>query len=90
MDDKLTPASPEEVTDSISFALRFNGRKRFHEGDKLMAEITADHIVRYLERSRFVIMKRPPIGGSAPLNPSASYPLNPSASYPPTPFDDSK
>lgn len=81
-DEKLTPADPEDVANSISFALRFNGRQRFHEGDKLMAEITADHILRHLERCRFVILKRPPIGGSAPLNPSPS--------YPPTPFDDSK
>jgi hypothetical protein len=46
MDDKLTPADPSDVAGSIAFALRFNGRKRFHEGDKLMAYITADHIVQ--------------------------------------------
>ena len=42
----------------------FNRRKRFHEGDKLMADITADHIIRHLDNSGFVIMKKPPaLGG---------------------------
>jgi hypothetical protein len=63
MPDKLTPADPQDVANSISFALRFHGRKRFHEGEKLMAEITADHILRHLERCRFVLLKRPPLGG---------------------------
>jgi hypothetical protein len=40
----------------------------------LMAEITAQHVLRHLERCGFVLMKRPPIGGSAPLNPPPSYP----------------
>jgi hypothetical protein len=71
---KLTPAAPEEVAQSVAFALRFNGRKRFHEGDAFMAEITAQHVLRHLERCGFVLMKRPLIGGSAPLNPAASYP----------------
>jgi hypothetical protein len=60
MDDKLTPADPSDFAGSIAFALRFNRRKRFHEGDKLMADITADHIVRHLDNSGFVIMKKPP------------------------------
>jgi hypothetical protein len=72
--EKLTPATSEEAAESIAFSLRFNGRKRFHEGHELMAEITAQHVLRHLERCGFVLMKRPPIGGSASLNPPASYP----------------
>jgi hypothetical protein len=45
-DDRLTPADPQDFADSIAFALEFKGSKRFHEGDKLMAELTANHIVR--------------------------------------------
>lgn len=64
MDDKYTPADPSDLADSIAFALQFNRRKRFHEGDKLMADITADHIVRHLDNSGFVVMKKPPaLGG---------------------------
>jgi hypothetical protein len=81
MDDKLKPADPSDVAGSIAFALRFNRRKRFHEGDKkrfhegdkLMADITADHIVRHLDNSGFVIMKKPPAGGAG-SNPGAKSP----------------
>jgi len=34
-----------------------------HDADAFMARITAERIVRYLERARYVVMKRPPIGG---------------------------
>jgi hypothetical protein len=37
MNDKLKAADPNDVAGSIAFALRFNRKKRFHEGDKLMA-----------------------------------------------------
>jgi hypothetical protein len=44
-DEKLTPADPSDLTGSIAFALCFDGRKRFHEGDKLMANITAKRVL---------------------------------------------
>ena len=40
--------------------LRFNGRKRV-QGDELMAKITAERLVEHLERSGFVVMKKPPL-----------------------------
>jgi hypothetical protein len=64
MDDRLTPADSRDLAESISFALRFSGRKRFHQGDEFMADITADHTVRHLDRSGFVIMKKPPAAGA--------------------------
>lgn len=74
-DEKLTPADPADLAASLAFALKFEGRKRWHDADALMADIVAQRLVRYLERARYVVMKRPPIGGSAPLNPPASYPM---------------
>jgi hypothetical protein len=68
MTKKLTPADPSDIAQSISFALRFDGRKRFHRGDEFMANLTADHIVRHLERCGYVLMKRPPLSRSAPPN----------------------
>ncbi len=55
-DDKLQlrPASPEEIEQSLSFALRFDGRKRVHHADDAMARITAERLVAHLERSGFV------------------------------------
>jgi hypothetical protein len=74
LDQKLTPADASDIAESVAFALLFSGRKRVHDNDRLTASIAAKHIVRHLERSGYVVMKRPPIGGSAPLNPPASWP----------------
>jgi hypothetical protein len=58
----LRPATPAEIADSLSFALRYDGRRRVHHADDAMARITADRLVAHLERSGFVIMKRPDAG----------------------------
>ena len=60
-DDKrgLRPASHEEIEQSLSFALRYAGRKRVHHADDAMARITAERLVQHLERSGYVLMKRP-------------------------------
>ena len=58
-DDHLRPATASEIADSLSFALRYDGRKRVHHADDVMARITADRLVEHLERSGFVVMKRP-------------------------------
>jgi len=55
----LRPASPEEITDTLAFALRYEGRKHVHHADDMMARITADRLARHLERSGFVVMKAP-------------------------------
>ena len=58
-DDHLRPATASEIADSLSFALRYDGRKRVHHADDVMARITADRLVKHLKRSGFVVMKRP-------------------------------
>jgi hypothetical protein len=73
-DPKLTAVAPADIAESISHALLFSGRKRIHESDRLTASIAADRIVRHLENCGYVLMKKPPLTGSAPLNPPASYP----------------
>src|SRR5208282_4431526 len=37
--DPLTPATPDELASALAYALRFNGRKRTHDADEIMAEI---------------------------------------------------
>jgi hypothetical protein len=64
---RLTPADADEVADALAFALRFQGRKRVHNADELMSEIVAKRLVEHLERSGFVVMKKPPIDGGAAL-----------------------
>jgi hypothetical protein len=58
----LRPATPDELTQSLSFALRFNGRKRVLDADETMARITAERPVEHLERSGYVIMHKSPLG----------------------------
>jgi hypothetical protein len=55
----LRPATPDEIADALPFALRYQGRKRVHHADDMMARITADRLVRHLKASGFVLMKGP-------------------------------
>jgi hypothetical protein len=73
-DQKLSPADASDIAESISFALLYSGRKRVHDSDRMTASIAAQRIVRHLKKCGFVLMKRPPIGGSAPLNPPPGWP----------------
>ena len=50
----------DEIENAITFGLRFHGRKRVHQGDEFTPRITAERLVRHLEQSGFVIMKKPP------------------------------
>ena len=59
-DDPFRPADPDELRLSLSLALRHDGRKRFRMADDHMANITADHLIRWLERSNYVVMQKPP------------------------------
>jgi hypothetical protein len=61
MTDKpdLRPATSEELIETLSFALRFKGRKPFRDAVSLMARITAEHLAGHLQRCGFQIMKGP-------------------------------
>jgi hypothetical protein len=65
--EHLTPADPRDLAEALAFALRFQGRKRVHTADEIMAEIVARRLVEHLETAGFVIMKRPPEIGAAAL-----------------------
>jgi predicted glycosyltransferase len=62
-EQKLTPATPDDLAQSLSFALRFEGRKSHHDSDRLNADIVAKRLVRHLEKAGYVVMKRPPLEG---------------------------
>ena len=69
----LRPATPEEVADALSFALRYEGRKRVHHADDMMARIAAERLVEHLRRSGYVVMKERPAG--APTTSSMPAPV---------------
>jgi hypothetical protein len=52
----------------LAFALKFEGRKRWHDAHAFMADIVAKRLVRYLERAGYVVMKRPPLGGHSAVS----------------------
>jgi len=58
---KLRPATWAELAQSLSFALRCNGRKREHGANEIMARITAEGLIEHLERSGYVVMHKPPL-----------------------------
>ena len=60
-DDKrnLHPATSAEIEESLSFALRYAGKKRVYSADDVMARVTAERLVQHLDRSGYVLMKRP-------------------------------
>jgi hypothetical protein len=68
---RLIPVPADDVTDALAFALRFDGRKRTHAADELMARITAQRLVEHLERSGYIIMRRPPSGDLSRLQSGA-------------------
>ncbi len=70
--DRLRAATPDEIAQTLSFALRCEGRKRVHHADDVMARITADWLVRHLERSGFVVMKK--LAGPDPTTPHMPLP----------------
>ena len=59
-DDKvqLRPVMAEEIEQTLSFALRFDGRRRVHHADNAMARITAERLVAHLQKAGYVLMKR--------------------------------
>jgi hypothetical protein len=61
---RLRPATADEIAETLSFALRYNGRRRVHDAVDAMARITADRLVRHLQQSGFVLMKSAPAAAS--------------------------
>ncbi len=55
----LRPATRDELTQSLSFALRYNGKKRTRDAEETMARITAERLVEHLKRSGYVVMCKP-------------------------------
>jgi hypothetical protein len=57
----LTAATPEEVAEALSYALRFDERgKPRKSGWDFAAGLAAERLTEHLRRSGFVVMRLPP------------------------------
>ena len=65
--EPLTAADPADLAAALAFALRYQGRKRAHNVDEIIAKIVAGRLVDHLARAGFVVMKRPAGVGAAAL-----------------------
>jgi len=56
----LLPAEPEEVADALAYAMRFDERgKARRTGAEYAAKLAAEHLVRHLLLSGYVVLRKP-------------------------------
>jgi hypothetical protein len=56
----MREATPEELIDTLRFALQFKGRKRANHAADFMAQVAAEVLAEHLRLSGYVVMKKPP------------------------------
>lgn len=60
--EPLRPATPEEIAESLGYALLFDSRgKPLGVKARADAKAMARRLVEHLELSRYVVMRRPPL-----------------------------
>lgn len=60
-DKPLRPATRDEVSQALGYALRFNRSGKSHRhATEMTARIAADVMAEHLELAGFVVMKKPP------------------------------
>jgi hypothetical protein len=55
----MEEATPDDVAQTLAFALLYSGRKRTRDSETMIADIVAKRLVEHLNRSGFVVMRRP-------------------------------
>jgi hypothetical protein len=73
-DDKLTPADPRDVVTALSLGLTAKPKLAQYQAAETMAKLVAERLVEHLERSGFVIMRKPVPAMGAGDNPGARTP----------------
>jgi hypothetical protein len=62
-DDQLTPASPRDIETCLALALTAGAHSSGRKPAEVTAKVVAERLVAHLERSGFVIMRKPiPVG----------------------------
>jgi hypothetical protein len=66
---RLMPADSDDLRQTLSHALLYDGRKRNHRAESLDAAIVADHLAQALERGNYVVMRKPVSHGNIEYGP---------------------
>jgi hypothetical protein len=57
----LTAATPDEITEALSYALRYDARgKPRPSGGQMVASLAAERLMEHLKLAGFVLMRRRP------------------------------
>jgi hypothetical protein len=57
----LFEASPQELAEALSYALRYDERgKPRRSGGEMVASLAAEHLTEHLQRAGFVLLRRAP------------------------------
>jgi hypothetical protein len=76
-DGKLSPADPRDIVTALALGLTSGRQLARSQAAETMAKIVAERLVEHLSASGFVIMRRPIVGGSAPVRYPAGWPHTP-------------
>jgi hypothetical protein len=66
-DDKLSPADPREVATALALGLTSGRQLAKYQAAETRAKVVAERLVEHLSASGFVVMRKPPGGGTSPL-----------------------
>jgi hypothetical protein len=55
----LVPASLDDLMDGLVHGLRYDGCRRVHDADEMMARIVAERLIEHLGSCGFVLMRKP-------------------------------
>jgi hypothetical protein len=72
--DTLTPADPRDIETCLSLGLTSGSRLAKHQAVQVTAKVVAERLVAELERSGFVVMRKPIPVGDGGNNPGARTP----------------
>lgn len=54
----MKAATPKELIEALSRALRYNGKKHVHHAGPIMARDTAERLVKHVSECGFVVLRK--------------------------------
>jgi hypothetical protein len=66
-DENLSPADPRDIATALALGLTSGRQLAKYQAAETMAKVVAERLVEHLDQSGFVVMRKPPAGGTSPL-----------------------